>query len=79
MGDDPQTSSQTSSQTAPAEATHTQLRWPPEAQPQLKQVENFKDQYGMTWREVLMFAALAGDQAEEDEVDRLVGEAKRTV
>lgn len=59
---------------------HVQNRWQKKNKPALERIERAKnEQYNMTWKQMLTFAAIVCEQADPQLVDQWVGEAERTL
>ena len=59
--------------------TYIQHKWGPENHATLERITKVKDEYNLSWKELLALAAICCEEADEDVIDARVGAALRAV
>jgi hypothetical protein len=58
---------------------YIQHKWPSESHATLERVRRVKDEYNLSWKELLTFAAICCEEGDDDVIDERVGAALRAI
>lgn len=58
---------------------YIQHKWPPESHATLERVRQAKNEYNLSWKELLTFAAICCEEGDAEMIDERVGAALRAI